>query len=331
MTKRIYVATDYLRPAGEPLELGALLSRSAGAPLALVVVRPYPPLTPEVREGSFREALKRETESRLVESVEPLRQRGLEVTGEAVVSTSVPRGLQQVSERADAGVLVVGPTRHGPLGRLFAGTTASHLLHGASCPVAIPPRGFRAPEHGPLRIGVAYDGAAEAYVALTEAAALARTIGARPRVVAIAEPPTSFVTAGVPGYDYGRLAQESRQDLQQRLRRAVDAQPADLAIEHEPTRALAWPSWPRRRARWTCWCAVRAAMERFGACCWAASRLPAPDRRGQLPGGRRSIGPRARARCARRSAEARRVRRADREMRPRVCVTRTRESRRFAL
>lgn len=188
MTKRIYVATDYLRPAGEPLELGALLSRSAGAPLALVVVRPYRPLTPEVREGSFREALKRETESRLAESVEPLRQRGLEVTGEAVVSTSVPRGLQQVSERADAGVLVVGPTRHGPLGRLFAGTTASHLLHGASCPVAIPPRGFRAPEHGPLRIGVAYDGAAEAYVALTEAAALARTIGARPRVVAIAEP-----------------------------------------------------------------------------------------------------------------------------------------------
>lgn len=38
----------------------------------------------------------------------------------------------------------------------------------------------------------------------------------------------------MPGYDYGRLAQESRQDLQQRLRRAVDAQPADLAIEHEP-------------------------------------------------------------------------------------------------
>ncbi len=233
MTKRIYVATDYLRPAGEPLELGALLSRSTGAQLALVVVRPYRALTPEVGGGSFGEALRQHAESGLAESVKPLRQRGLEVTGEAVVSASVPRGLQEVSERADAGVLVAGPTRHWPLGRLLLGTTATHLLHGARCPVAVPPRGFRAPEHAPLRIGVAYDGAAEADVALTEAAALARTTGARLRVIAVAEPPTSFVTAGVPGYDYGALAWESRQDLEQRLGRAVDAQSADLAVEHE--------------------------------------------------------------------------------------------------
>ena len=66
---------------------------------------------------------------------------------------------------------------------------------------------------------------------------------------------------------FRRVARTSSSACAEQLTRS----PPTWRSSTSPTRALAWPSWPRRRARWTCWCAVRAAMERFGACCWAAS------------------------------------------------------------
>ena len=37
---------------------------------------------------------------------------------------------------------VLGPAHRGPTGRVLAGSTASNFLHGAPCPVAIPPRDY---------------------------------------------------------------------------------------------------------------------------------------------------------------------------------------------
>ena len=65
---------------------------------------------------------------------------------------------------------MIGSSRRGGVGRVFAGTTAERLLHGAPCPVAVAPRGFHALEPGDLgTIAVGYDGSVEARAALVGA------------------------------------------------------------------------------------------------------------------------------------------------------------------
>ena len=77
-------------------------------------------------------------------------------------------------------MIVVGSERHGARRRISPGSTGERLLHGAICPVAIAPRGFR--EHDwdtPVkRIGVSFVDTPEAHEALRFAADLAKDTAA---------------------------------------------------------------------------------------------------------------------------------------------------------
>jgi nucleotide-binding universal stress UspA family protein len=84
-------------------------------------------------------------------------------------------------------LLVVGSSEHAALGRIAPGSTVENLLHGAPCPVAVAPRGYRDQQREIQSIAVAYDGTPEADQALDFAAEAAQRRDASLRLVAVAD------------------------------------------------------------------------------------------------------------------------------------------------
>ena len=137
---RIYAAVDWLAPDEEPVELARALASAAGAPVTVVSVFAFQQLASRVEESTYGAALRADAEPVVERLAAALRAHGVEAESEAVGAASVRHGLQELSERADAGLLVVGSTTRGVAGRILGGTTATALLHGAGCAVAVPPR-----------------------------------------------------------------------------------------------------------------------------------------------------------------------------------------------
>jgi len=103
-----------------------------------------------------------------------------------IVDASIPGALHEVARREEADLMTFGATHLGRLGRLAFGGAAESVLTGSACPVAVAPHGFRdAGSWRPSTIGVAYDGTAEAEVALDFACDLAGITGAGLRLVAV--------------------------------------------------------------------------------------------------------------------------------------------------
>jgi nucleotide-binding universal stress UspA family protein len=101
----------------------------------------------------------------------------------AIEDGSPAHALQDVAEREGAALVVVGSTHRGRVGRVHPGSTADHLLHGAPCPVAVVPSGYRHHEAGIERIGVGDDGSAHAGAAVATAERLAAELSAALQVV----------------------------------------------------------------------------------------------------------------------------------------------------
>lgn len=180
MAKNIVVAVDAKERTLDALALGRLFTEATSAPAVLLTIFPYFPL--EDPEGPEMERLRHEARETLLEL-------GREVGPEAAearvtAGNFAARELQRVTEEQDTGLIVVGSTTRGPVGRLLVGGVGERLLGGAACPVAVAPRGYS--ERRPSRlgcIGVGLDDSDEARQALGAAVALARVSGARVRVI----------------------------------------------------------------------------------------------------------------------------------------------------
>ena len=140
-------------------------------------------------------------------------------------STSAARALHEAAEGEDAGLLVVGSSRRGPLGRVVPGSTAARLLRGASCPVAVVPRAWTV--RGEIAtIGVAYTDSDESRDALRGAYALARRAGATLRALTVVLPAALYArtephTAIGPGMDLAAVEREARVKAEASLRAVV--------------------------------------------------------------------------------------------------------------
>jgi nucleotide-binding universal stress UspA family protein len=119
------------------------------------------------------------------------------IVAENMPATLTPSvALVGLADREAAGTLVVGSPHHGRIGRAVFGSVAHHVLHHAPCEVVVAPRGYaERGRRGIAKIGVAYDGTAEARTALHRAEALARETGASLHLI-VAEDP---VVAGIAG------------------------------------------------------------------------------------------------------------------------------------
>jgi nucleotide-binding universal stress UspA family protein len=146
--KSIGVGYDGSSESHRALDLACRLAERADAYVrATMVVRPvsptwaiaarYPGWPPS--EASAR----RRAEEMLEHAVAGVRDR---VTPEVAVGSAWKT---LASSSGDLDLLIVGSRDYGPVRRVILGSTATHLLREAACPVLVLPRGAGAPDHAP--------------------------------------------------------------------------------------------------------------------------------------------------------------------------------------
>ena len=174
------IAVDTEERTLDALALGRLMAEATGAPVVLLTVFPHFPL----RDAGASEMTRVRDEARST-LLELARSEGLDAVEAQVIPGNAPaRELQRVTEQAATGLIVVGSTTRGPMGRLLIGGIGERLLSGAASPVAVAPRGYA--ERRPSRlahIGVGMDDSEEARRALDATVSLARAAGATVRVI----------------------------------------------------------------------------------------------------------------------------------------------------
>lgn len=176
-----------------PFALGRDLARFTHAPLALVHVFHYDPLTP-LPAPEFEEAWREHVLSALARLAKPLLGE-TEVIVHAEARPSPVRGLHDAAETLGASLLVIGASHRGRLGRTLPGGVGERLLHAAPCAVAVAPRGYVGADRGLRHIGVAFADTPEGHEALSAAVAMAVLGEATLSVYTVVEPPPPVAPA----------------------------------------------------------------------------------------------------------------------------------------
>jgi nucleotide-binding universal stress UspA family protein len=225
MLAKVIVGYDGSAEARDALALARLMAELAGGRLILAAVLPIHEESIGV-EG-YEAALAEDSERLLAGVLDELS----ELDTETRVRGDQPpaEALQALAEDEGADAIVLGSTHRGPLGRIYPGSIAERLLHGAPCAVAVAPRGFASRPEGQLRVlCVAFDGSPESQAALEVAAGLAEAAEATLRVVSVQEPFTPGAAAVAPmgSFDVGAVTQ--REALRERLDDVLDELPSAL-------------------------------------------------------------------------------------------------------
>jgi nucleotide-binding universal stress UspA family protein len=216
MSKPIVVGIDPLAPAQEPFTLGVALARISGAPLIVAGSFLHDPLSDAVSSGLIESDL-REHAARELEKLVGDRDAEIVIVG----GRSASHALHDIAVERDAGLIVVGSSRRGLLGRIAPGTTAERLLHGSSCPVAVAPNGLD-DAWSPEKIGVGYIELGEGRTALKAAVTLARATGASLEVVTAVVPREWSHSAVVEPYQRRAGVEASKDAAKKALQRALD-------------------------------------------------------------------------------------------------------------
>jgi nucleotide-binding universal stress UspA family protein len=165
----VIVGIDRSDRCRDAVALGGLLARAEGRRGLLCCV---------ASENASQEDLEEAEElaRRAADSLDELPELDVRV----VTARSAARGLGDLARQEHAGMIVVGSSHRGALGRLVPGDVASRLLGSAPCIVAVAPVGYADTSPMPVsRVAVAYDGTAESDRALVAAAGAATQLGAK--------------------------------------------------------------------------------------------------------------------------------------------------------
>jgi nucleotide-binding universal stress UspA family protein len=215
----ILVGVDATAGAEDALAFAERLAATTGATLRLATAYPYDNTPSRMSNLDFRESLRRDAMALL----DRLSDAG--TAKEAVASLSPPHALHELADARDSALVVVGSTNRGPIGRVLPGSTGERLLHGATCPVALVPRGYRTHlDDGIRTIGVGYDASDESRSALDAACELARRLGASIRVIRVFD----ATEVGTPGLVAGPAYAEVHKEVEERQRADLDRCVAEL-------------------------------------------------------------------------------------------------------
>ena len=204
------------------LHLGAMVARSNGDDLAVVVVVPTPwppnPYRADVEYLAVQEEQARQALARAAEIAGP----DLSVRCRLHRARSVSSGLLEVVAEESASSVVLGSANSGLLGRVALGGITERILHSSEVPVTLAPAGFRAaPDARVARVTVAYGRADRDSDLLGTARSVADRVGATLRVACFAVRPQASRGGSVePGAEDLVVAE---------WRRAVVAEIADTA------------------------------------------------------------------------------------------------------
>jgi nucleotide-binding universal stress UspA family protein len=215
----ILVGVDDSERAQDAIAFTRELLRVSRARVVVATVFPYDDMPSRAANSDFRRLLEVEAERTAKRHAERLT--GIDSSRIAVRSmarTSAAHGLQELAEQEGAGLIVVGSSHTGRRGRVLPGSTAERLLHGAPCPVAVVPLGYREGEHALRRIGAADDGSAESRAAVRAADLLARALGAELAVIRV-QPDVTTIAAAPDAASAGLAV---RDDLLRAARQELD-------------------------------------------------------------------------------------------------------------
>ena len=177
MVPPIVIGAHPKRDDSSPLELGVNLSRLTGAPLHVVGSFWFDSTPGRTAEADFGRAL----EDKVRRAMDRTLGGGeLDAPVDVRVTCGSPaHALQKTAADVDAGMIVVGSTHRGAVGRIATGTTAGHVLDGASCPVVVAPRGLGDTWGEAGQVGVAFVDTPGGWSALRAGAAIARRMGSQ--------------------------------------------------------------------------------------------------------------------------------------------------------
>jgi nucleotide-binding universal stress UspA family protein len=187
MPKPILVAYDPKTGDRAPVNFGVAAAAFTGAPLIIGSVYAGGVVAGQMGHGHMDEELAEDASVPLDHLERQLRADGIKVECRPLQGTSVPHALHNAAEEFGIGLIVVGSTDRGRLGRVMPGSTAERLMHGAPCPIVVVPHGWERGS-GLQTIGVAWADTPEGHEALEGAMALARRAGAKVRLLRAVHP-----------------------------------------------------------------------------------------------------------------------------------------------
>jgi nucleotide-binding universal stress UspA family protein len=201
MAKPILVGYDARTSDQAPVLFGVAAARFTGAPLIVATVEAAQPESDHIR-AALEHDLLADASAALARVGTDLEPEGVAIEFRRLQSTSAARALYEAAESQDAGLLIVGSTRRGTVGRILTGSTAERLMHGAPCAITVVPHDWQ-PRGRIATVGVAYVSTPEGEEALRSAHALARKAGATLRLLTVTR-------AGFAGYGetHGRTAEQ---------------------------------------------------------------------------------------------------------------------------
>ena len=243
MARPILVGYDPAAGDRAPLEFGIAAAEFTGAPLIVGVAHASAAALGPAGEGVVEEQLADGPDESIDHLGAELRRHGVDVECRALQGTSAARALHEAAEEFGAGLLVVGSTGRGAVGRVLPGSTAQRLMHGAPCPVAVVPCSWE--RGGGLKtIGVAYTDTPEGHRALDDAIALARRSGAKLRVLHAAKPRgLSGTFGGGDAVTHATTYEELASAVRVRAERAVqEATAGQAGVDVEPDVSVGDPA-----------------------------------------------------------------------------------------
>jgi nucleotide-binding universal stress UspA family protein len=232
----IVVGHDGSDSGDDAATLGAQLAKATGESLLVISVYPQEnPIGIGRVDAEWVEAMREQAREVSGCAKRFLDGRGIAADYRIAGSGSAAHGLDDVAEAEHASLIVVGSERHGARRRISPGSTGERLLHGAICPVAIAPRGFRErPTDTPVqRIGVSFLDTPEAQEALQFSAKLAGATGATLTLYTVVARRAEVFSPVI-----GRDAEEAflarvRDDVREAQDRAVAALPDGVEATEE--------------------------------------------------------------------------------------------------
>jgi nucleotide-binding universal stress UspA family protein len=230
MTK-ILVGVDASERSQDAVAFGRALALAAGAPVMLAMAYPSEPLMARHGAHAYETYLREDAEATLTRLAVPLHDVG-DVELRPIANKSAAHALQETAEQEDADIIVVGSSHTGRLGRVLPGSTAERLLHGAPCPVAVVPLGYRS--HGtPQRpvVGCAYRPTDDGEAALGAAEDLALALSASLRVMQVTEPLARLYDSGEMPFNVPEINASIYADTERELMQRVSHLSSGLQSE----------------------------------------------------------------------------------------------------
>jgi nucleotide-binding universal stress UspA family protein len=214
-----------------PVHFAAAAARFTDVPLVIASIRADVAPAPSARADLLGEELDRLRADLTRDDRIDVRTRVVKASPPA----GVTRALQDVIDEEHAGLVAVGSSKRGAIGRVAPGTTAQRIINGSSCPVVVVPHGYEAPTQL-TTVGVAFVPTPEGRRAVHEAAMIARMCDADLRVLTVAKPELDDDASGDPA---GHAAGRNRAQLDAVLAELPDGPPTESEVlAGDPTDAL---------------------------------------------------------------------------------------------